>query len=68
MGRGHSADKAWFDDPPLFEVKEPLVNDWTMTAEYDEAVRENWARGLVAASGKPWATHMAKFGGAVVPR
>lgn len=36
--------------------------------QYDEAVRENWARGRVAAAGKSWTTHMAKFSGAVLPR
>lgn len=71
MGRGHSADKVWFNEPPLFDLEEPLVNDLTMTEEYREARAENWARGLVADSGNSWETHMAKFNGgrgAVVPR
>lgn len=42
--------------------------DWTATELYDIALRENWARKTVAAAGKLWATHMAKFSGAVVRR
>lgn len=42
--------------------------DWTATALYDEARREAWARRTVRAAGKSWATHMAKFSGAVVER
>lgn len=42
--------------------------DWTATEVYAEARREGWARRTVAAAGKSWDTHMAKFGGAVVPR
>lgn len=30
--------------------------------------RDDWARNQVAAAGKSWATHMAKFSGTVVPR
>jgi hypothetical protein len=35
---------------------------------WDEAQRERWARAQVAAAGKSWGTHTAKFSGAVVPR
>lgn len=42
--------------------------DWTMTEVYAEAQRESWARKTVAAAGKSWKTHMAKFSGAVMPR
>jgi hypothetical protein len=42
--------------------------DWTVTSVYAEAQREAWARRTVRAAGKSWATHMAKFSGAVVPR
>jgi hypothetical protein len=42
--------------------------DWTATKLYAEAVRENWARRTVAAAGKSWTTHLAKFSGAVLPR
>jgi hypothetical protein len=35
---------------------------------WDEAHREAWARRTVAAAGKDWKTHRAKFGGAVLPR
>lgn len=35
---------------------------------YSEALREDWARRTVAAAGKDWATHMAKFDGTVVER
>jgi hypothetical protein len=42
--------------------------DWTATTLYDEARREAWARRTVAAAGKSWATHLAKFSGAVLPR
>lgn len=42
--------------------------DWTETGLYAEAQRENWARGAVAAAGKSWTTHRAKFSGTVVPR
>lgn len=34
----------------------------------EEAHREDWARRTVAAEGKSWKTHQAKFGGAVVAR
>lgn len=33
-----------------------------------EASREDWARRRVAAEGKDWTTHMAKFSGTVVQR
>ena len=36
--------------------------------QHDEAHRENWARDQVAAAGKSWDTHMAKFDGTVLPR
>ena len=42
--------------------------DWTATGLYGEAVREAWARSTVAAAGKDWRTHLAKFSGAVLPR
>jgi hypothetical protein len=42
--------------------------DWTATEAYAEARREDWARRTVRAAGKSWATHMAKFSGAVLPR
>jgi hypothetical protein len=42
--------------------------DWTVTEAYAEAQREAWARRTVVAAGKSWATHMAKFSGAVLPR
>lgn len=42
--------------------------DWTSTPVYGEAQREDWARRTVAAAGKSWATHLAKFSGAVLPR
>jgi len=44
------------------------MKDWTVTDLYSEAVREDWSRRTVAAAGKSWATHRAKFSGAVVPR
>jgi formylmethanofuran:tetrahydromethanopterin formyltransferase len=53
---------------PDLSAKGKTMNDWTMTGTYSEAVREGWARKTVAAAGKSWATHMAKFSGAVVPR
>ena len=42
--------------------------DRTSTDLYSEAQREDWARGQVAAAGKSWTTHQAKFSGAVLPR
>lgn len=42
--------------------------DVAMGLLHDEAAREDWARRRVAAAGKSWATHMAKFSGAVLPR
>ncbi len=42
--------------------------DWTATEVYAEARREGWARDRVAAAGKSWVTHMAKFSGAVLRR
>ncbi len=45
-----------------------MDKDWTVTDLYSEALRENWARTLVAAAGKDWATHMMKFSGAVIAR
>jgi hypothetical protein len=42
--------------------------DWTVTPAYAEAQREAWARRTVRAAGKSWATHLAKFSGAVLPR
>lgn len=44
------------------------MTDLTLTDAYNEAVREDWARRTVAAAGKSWATHQAKFSGAVVRR
>lgn len=44
------------------------MKDWTTTDLYSEALRENWARSTVAAAGKSWTTHLAKFSGAVLPR
>lgn len=35
---------------------------------WQEALREAWARRTVAAAGKSWDTHLAKFSGAVLPR
>lgn len=44
-------------------------NEASALAElYYEALREDWARRAVAAAGKDWATHMAKFDGTVVKR
>ena len=43
------------------------MKDWTVTDRYYEALRENWARSRVAAAGKSWAMHRAKFDGTVVP-
>lgn len=34
----------------------------------EQAQREDWARGKVAAAGKSWDTHLAKFDGTVLPR
>lgn len=34
----------------------------------DDAIREGWARSTVAAAGKDWRTHLAKFDGTVLPR
>lgn len=48
-------------------MTQPLA-DWTATAAYQEALRENWARDTVAAAGKSWSTHMAKFSGTVLRR
>lgn len=42
--------------------------DWTATPVWGEAQREDWARRTVAAAGKDWRTHLAKFSGAVLPR
>lgn len=42
--------------------------DWSETALYGEAHREKWSREKVAAAGKDWRTHFAKFSGAVLPR
>jgi hypothetical protein len=42
--------------------------DWTATEVYAEARREDWARRTVRDAGQDWATHMAKFSGAVLPR
>lgn len=42
--------------------------DWTATEAWGEAHREDWARRTVAAAGKDWRTHLAKFSGAVLPR
>lgn len=39
-----------------------------MDEEHAEALREDWARGRVAAAGKSWVTHLAKFDGTVLPR
>jgi hypothetical protein len=39
-----------------------------LDALHGEAHREGWARDRVAAEGKSWATHMAKFDGTVLPR
>lgn len=36
--------------------------------DHSEAVREDWARRTVAAAGKSWETHLAKFDGTVLPR
>ncbi len=48
--------------------EDSMDKDWTVTDLYSEAVRENWARTQVAAAGKDWRTHMAKFSGAVIPQ
>ena len=40
----------------------------TLADTWAEAIRENWARDRVAAAGKNWSTHLAKFSGAVLPR
>lgn len=45
-----------------------IVEDLTVTDAYSEAIREDWARRVVAEAGKSWTTHRAKFSGAVVPR
>lgn len=45
-----------------------LVTPKATQAEVNEALREDWARGRVAAAGKSWTTHMAKFSGTVLPR
>lgn len=39
-----------------------------LTYVHGDALREDWARSTVAAAGKDWATHMAKFDGTVVER
>lgn len=44
------------------------MTDLTITETYSEAVREGWARRMVAAAGKSWKTHMTKFDGTVLPR
>lgn len=49
-------------------MKTPAGTDWTVTEVYAEARREDWARGRVSKAGKSWATHLAKFSGAVVRR
>ena len=46
----------------LGEAQPPSEADW------DAAHREAWARRTVAAAGKDWATHLAKFDGTVLPR
>lgn len=43
-------------------MKPELLEDWSA------ALRENWARDRVAAAGKSWNTHMAKFDGTVLRR
>jgi hypothetical protein len=37
-------------------------------AAHTEALREDWARDRVAAAGKSWTTHLAKFDGTVLSR
>lgn len=39
-----------------------------MAELHGQAKREDWARKTVAAEGKSWTTHLAKFSGAVLPR
>jgi len=45
---------------------------WTLSGDiidaHAEAIREDWARGRVAAVGESWSTHMTKFDGTVLPR
>jgi hypothetical protein len=64
---------------PLDEVSEILaamgvadwrapLTEWERAAGVSDAVREGWARDTVAAAGKSWDTHLAKFSGAVLPR
>lgn len=45
-----------------------LHNEDALAELHSEAVREDWARRTVAAAGKSWATHLAKFDGTVLPR
>ena len=45
-----------------------MMTDWTGSPVYEQALREDSARATVAAAGKSWTTHFAKFSGAVLPR
>lgn len=51
------------DDAQLWVPLSTLLGD-----AHAEALRENWARDRVAAAGKSWATHLAKFDGTVLER
>lgn len=46
----------------------PDTHPLALEQAWDEAHREAWARRTVAAAGKSWSTHLAKFSGAVLPR
>jgi hypothetical protein len=46
----------------------PETHPLALEQAWDEAYREAWARRTVAAAGKSWSTHLAKFSGAVLPR
>jgi hypothetical protein len=46
----------------------PELHPLALEEAWGEAHREAWARRTVAAAGKSWATHHAKFSGAVLPR
>jgi len=54
-------DHAW-------EAEEARLDEAATETLMYEAMREDWARGKVAAAGKSWKTHLVKFGGTVLAR
>lgn len=55
--------------PPAEPVAEPSSRMVALReVRYEEALREDYARGQVAAAGGSWGTHLMKFDGTVLPR